>query len=191
MEKDSLTLALEEYISSTKKNDYKSIVDSLYPGIFKLMPKKIMLKLMKESFENDPVTNYIDTFKIHQMSDIFEIDKQYFSKVEYYLEMKIDRNEDVLTKIMNDESIDYKEHDKDMQSQIDFMIRLLKAKYGEQCVKYDKQEDEFRVWQLNTMLAVYEENQWKFVRWMTGSIYKRIFPERTVKKLATRFFIMD
>jgi hypothetical protein len=191
MDSQSLSLALETYISFTKKNDYNSIVNYLYSGLFKLVPKNVLLKLMKESFENDPVSNYIDTFSIHRISEIFQIDKKFFSKVEYYLELKIDRNEDVLAKIMNDESIDYIEHDVEMQSQIDFMLKLLKAKYGEDCVKYNKQEDEFRIWQLNTMLAIYEENEWKFVRWMTGNMYKRIFPERTVKKLATRFYLLD
>lgn len=191
MDKESLTLALHDYISFTKNNDYKSIVNSLYSGLFKLVPKDALLEMMKESFENDPVTDYIDTFSIHSTSDIFEIDKHFFSKVEYHIELKVDRNEDVLTKILNDESIDYNQHDKDMQSQIDIMLGLLKIKFGEEQVKYDPDKDEFRVWQLNTMLAIFENEEWKFVRWMTGSMYKRIFPERTVKKLATRFFLMD
>ena len=85
MDSQSLSLALETYISFTKKNDYNSIVNYLYSGLFKLVPKNVLLKLMKESFENDPVSNYIDTFSIHRISEIFQIEKQFFSKVEYYL----------------------------------------------------------------------------------------------------------
>ena len=191
MNEYSLQIALEDYISSTKKNDYKSIVNYLYSGIFKMVPKKEITKQLRNSFKDDVITNYIDTFSIHSMSPIFNIDNYSFSKIKYYLEMKIDRHEDVLTKIIKNESIDYDEHTKDMKQQIRIMLKLLKSVYGDSHVKYDKENDEFRIWQLNTMLAIYEDEQWKFIRWMSGSVYKRIFPEGIVKKLATKFYLTD
>ena len=191
MNEYSLQIALEDYISSTKNNDYKSIVNYLYSGIFKIVPKKEITKQLKNSFKDDVITNYIDTFSIHSMSPIFNIDNYSFSKIKYYLEMKIDRHEDVLTKIIKNESIDYDEHTKDMKQQIRIMLKLLKSVYGDSHVKYDKENDEFRIWQLNTMLAIYEDEQWKFIRWMSGSVYKRIFPEGIVKKLATKFYLTD
>lgn len=191
MNEHSLQIALEDYISSTKKNNYKSIVNYLYSGIFKIVPKKEITKQLKNSFKDDVITNYIDTFSIHSMSPIFNIDNYSFSKIKYYLEMKIDRHEDVLTKIIKNESIDYDEHTKDMKQQIRMMLKLLKSVYGDSHVKYDKENDEFRIWQLNTMLAIYEDEQWKFIRWMSGSVYKRIFPEGIVKKLATKFYLTD
>lgn len=191
MNEYSLQIALEDYISSTKNNDYKSIVNYLYSGIFKMVPKKEITKQLKNSFKDDVITNYIDTFSIHSMSPIFNIDNYSFSKIKYYLEMKIDRHEDVLTKIIKNESIDYDEHTKDMKQQIRIMLKLLKSVYGDSHVKYDKENDEFRIWQLNTMLAIYEDEQWKFIRWMSGSVYKRIFPEGIVKKLATKFYLTD
>ncbi|MBK8353170.1 MAG: hypothetical protein IPL21_16370 [Saprospirales bacterium] len=191
MNEHSLQIALEDYISSTKNNDYKSIVNYLYSGIFKMVPKKEITKQLKNSFKDDVITNYIDTFSIHSMSPIFNIDNYSFSKIKYYLEMKIDRHEDVLTKIIKNESIDYDEHTKDMKQQIRIMLKLLKSVYGDSHVKYDKENDEFRIWQLNTMLAIYEGKQWKFIRWMSGSVYKRIFPEGIVKKLATKFYLTD
>ena len=191
MNEHSLQIALEDYISSTKNNDYKSIVNYLYSGIFKIVPKKEITKQLKNSFKDDVITNYIDTFSIHSMSPIFNIDNYSFSKIKYYLEMKIDRHEDVLTKIIKNESIDYDEHTKDMKQQIRMMLKLLKSVYGDSHVKYDKENDEFRIWQLNTMLAIYEDEQWKFIRWMSGSVYKRIFPEGIVKKLATKFYLTD
>ena len=191
MNEYSLQIALEDYISSTKKNDYKSIVNYLYSGIFKMVPKKEITKQLRNSFKDDVITNYIDTFSIHSMSPIFNIDNYSFSKIKYYLEMKIDRHEDVLTKIIKNESINYDEHTKDMKQQIRIMLKLLKSVYGDSHVKYDKENDEFRIWQLNTMLAIYEDEQWKFIRWMSGSVYKRIFPEGIVKKLATKFYLTD
>lgn len=191
MNEHSLQIALEDYISSTKKNNYKSIVNYLYSGIFKMVPKKEITKQLKNSFKDDVITNYIDTFSIHSMSPIFNIDNYSFSKIKYYLEMKIDRHEDVLTKIIKNESINYDEHTKDMKQQIRIMLKLLKSVYGDSHVKYDKENDEFRIWQLNTMLAIYEDEQWKFIRWMSGSVYKRIFPEGIVKKLATKFYLTD
>lgn len=191
MNEHSLQIALEDYISSTKNNDFKSIVNYLYSGIFKMVPKKEITKQLKNSFKDDVITNYIDTFSIHSMSPIFNIDNYSFSKIKYYLEMKIDRHEDVLTKIIKNESIDYDEHTKDMKQQIRIMLKLLKSVYGDSHVKYDKEKDEFRIWQLNTMLAIYEDEQWKFIRWMSGSVYKRIFPEGIVKKLATKFYLTD
>ncbi|HUM52740.1 MAG TPA: hypothetical protein PK431_13035 [Chitinophagales bacterium] len=191
MNEHSLQIALEDYISSTKKNNYKSIVNYLYSGIFKIVPKKEITKQLKNSFKDDVITNYIDTFSIHSMSPIFNIDNYSFSKIKYYLEMKIDRHEDVLTKIIKNESINYDEHTKDMKQQIRIMLKLLKSVYGDSHVKYDKENDEFRIWQLNTMLAIYEDEQWKFIRWMSGSVYKRIFPEGIVKKLATKFYLTD
>lgn len=191
MNEHSLQIALEDYISSTKNNDYKSIVNYLYSGIFKMVPKKEITKQLKNSFKDDVITNYIDTFSIHSMSPIFNIDNYSFSKIKYYLEMKIDRHEDVLTKIIKNESINYDEHTKDMKQQIRMMLKLLKSVYGDSHVKYDKENDEFRIWQLNTMLAIYEDEQWKFIRWMSGSVYKRIFPEGIVKKLATKFYLTD
>lgn len=191
MNEYSLQIALEDYISSTKNNDYKSIVNYLYSGIFKMVPKKEITKQLKNSFKDDVITNYIDTFSIHSMSPIFNIDNYSFSKIKYYLEMKIDRHEDVLTKIIKNESINYDEHTKDMKQQIRMMLKLLKSVYGDSHVKYDKENDEFRIWQLNTMLAIYEDEQWKFIRWMSGSVYKRIFPEGIVKKLATKFYLTD
>ena len=67
MNEHSLQIALEDYISSTKNNDYKSIVNYLYSGIFKMVPKKEITKQLKNSFKDDVITNYIDTFTVcHQ-----------------------------------------------------------------------------------------------------------------------------
>ena len=177
MNEHSLQIALEDYISSTKKNDYKSIVNYLYSGIFKMVPKKEITKQLKNSFKDDVITNYIDTFSIHSMSPIFNIDNYSFSKIKYYLFNYFLKINYIFKQNLSQNGIS--------------RLGLWKSVYGDSHVKYDKENDEFRIWQLNTMLAIYEDEQWKFIRWMSGSVYKRIFPEGIVKKLATKFYLTD
>jgi hypothetical protein len=183
--------SLVQYIYACKNADVESTVNLLYDGIYKLISKEKLIDSLKKTFSNDSILDFMKDFSIHKISSIFEIDHIYFAKVEYYLEMEIDRNEDILTKIADDAIIDYDEHDKEMKNQIEFMLTMLKAVYGEEHVKFDTDLDCFLIWQLNTMLAINENGKWKFIRWLPGSVYQRIFPKKIVKKLATRFFLMD
>ncbi len=186
-----LESSLEQYILACNNADVEGTVNLLYEGIYKLVSKETLIESLNKSFSTDSILDYMKDFSIHNISSIFEIDSIYFAKVEYYLELEIDRNEDILKKITEDAIIDYEEHTKEMQNQIEFMLTMLKNVYGEEHVKYDANLDSFLIWQLNTMLAVNEKGKWKFIRWLPGKVYQRIFPKTIVKKLATRFFLMD
>ena len=183
--------SLEQYIQACKNEDVEATVNLLYEGIYKIIGKDVLIENLKNAFSTKSILDFMKDFSIHKISSIFEIDHIYFAKVEYYLEMEIDRNEDILKKITEDVIIDYEEHDKGMQNQIEFMLTVLKTVYGDEHIKYDPASDSFIIWQLNTMLAVNENGKWKFIRWLPGSVYQRIFPKKIVKKLATKFFLMD
>ncbi|MBK8845265.1 MAG: hypothetical protein IPO27_01415 [Bacteroidetes bacterium] len=127
------------------------------------------------------------------VSGIFEIDKMQFSKIEYSLRMRLDREEDMLQRIIAEETINDKKYEHKRKKTVKFMLNVLKGRYGDDNVEYDKKADAYFLTIISTMLAIKSGagHDWKFIKWMNGTVYKRIFPEGIVKKLATRFYLMD
>lgn len=188
-----LTHDIEVFMLGSKLNDIDTILNYLYEGVFKITNRQELKKRMKETFKNNPWSDFITNQSIDKISEVFTVKELHFVKIEYSTDMRIDRADDMLRRIMEEEAIDTAKYEKDKKKQVKFLLSALGMHYGEENVKYNKSEDAFEIHSPQIMLAVFTETNkhWKFVKWMSGSVYKRIFPEGVVKKIATRFYILD
>lgn len=188
-----LTHDIEVYMLASRLNDIETILNYLYEGVFKITNRDEIKKRMKEAFKNNTWNDYITNQSIGKVSEVFSVKELHFAKIEYSTDMRIDRSDDMLRRIMEGEVIDTAKYEKDKRKHVKFLLSALGIQYGEENVKYDKSEDAFEIHSTQIMLAVFAEGNkhWKFVKWMSGSVYKRIFPEGVVKKIATRFYIFD
>jgi len=187
--KEALEKDIDAYIRISQANNFEGVVDYMYPGIFKLIPKEMLLEKMKESFNGSSYNDYVDGFFISAMSDIVEINQSLFCKVTYVINLKTDPHSHLVKQLLEGEDVNYDSID----DYLSFTLSLLTTVYGEGNVKYDEGEACFRIQQINEMLAVYEKgfDTWKLIKYGNGSMFKRLFPAKTVKKLSTYFFLMD
>jgi hypothetical protein len=187
--KEALNRDLERYIQLTEAGDFEQVMDYIYPGLYKLVPRQMLLDKFKEAFEGSDMSDYTDGFFVSDVSKPVEVEGMVFYKVKYVINLKAAAHSSLVQRIIAGEEINYDEVDNEQE----FMLQVMEAVYGSGNVKYDANEACFRIQQMNEMLAVYENgfDTWKFIKYSSGPMYKRIFPPKVVKKLAAYFFIMD
>lgn|GEM_PF-4039769 len=186
---EALHYDLDRYIQLTESGDFEKVMDYIYPGLYKLIPRQLLLDRFKEAFEGSDISDYTDGFFISNVSAPVEVDRMIVYKVTYIINLKAAAHSSLVQRLMDGEEINYDEVD----SEQEFMMNMMEAVYGSGNVKYDADEACFRVQQINEMLAIHENgfDSWKFIKYGSGALYKRIFPPNVVKKLAAYFFLTE
>lgn len=186
---EALHYDLDRYIQLTESGDFEKVMDYIYPGLYKLVPRQLLLDKFKEAFEGSDISDYTDGFFVSDISKPVEVEDMVFYKVKYVINLKADPHSGLVQQVLKGEDVSYDV----MDITNDLMFTLMEATYGSGNVKYDEGEGCFRVQLINEMLAIYEDgfDSWKFIKYGSGALYKRIFPPNVVKKLAAYFFLTD
>lgn len=184
---------LEKFIELTMQGRFSELAEYIYPSLFKIVPKKVLVQKMEEAFQGDRMNDLIVAFHIQEISDPVEIKGSLYCKCDYYIRLRADRHVDILDHILKDQPISHAAYEKDRLGQVKYTLKLMKARFGDDAVKYDSRDDCFYIDRFSASLAILDPGAktWKFIRWGSGSLYQRLFPEDVVKKLATRFYLLD
>lgn len=186
---EALQYDLDRYIQLTESGDFEKVMDYIYPGLYRLVPRQLLLDKFKEAFDGSDMSDYTDGFFVSYISKPIGVEDMVFYKVKYVINLKADPHSGLVQQVLKGEDVSYDV----MDITNDLMFTLMEATYGSGNVKYDEGEGYFKVQLINEMLAIYEDgfDSWKFLKYGSGAMYKRIFPPNVVKKLAAHFFLTD
>ena len=71
---EALHYDLDRYIQLTESGDFEKVMDYIYPGLYKLVPRQLLLDKFKEAFEGSDISDYTDGFFVSDISKLVEVE---------------------------------------------------------------------------------------------------------------------
>lgn len=147
------------------KEDYDGVLLLTYPGIFEVVPKKLLREKIISSFDDEETSMSIDSFEINKIGQLINHDAGRFVQVDYTTLMSMRMKE--------------RERDEEKeQERIAFMLRMLKAFYGQGNCWFDETTHCFCFYQQRAMVGIEDAKspQWTFMTYQAGGEMDRFIP---------------
>lgn len=91
---ESLEKRVDAFLDVNQQLDFEGIMDYTYPKVFDLAPRSQMVKLLKESFNNEEMKISLDSLKVIKIHPVFEMDGGSYAKIDYSMVMFMDPKDD-------------------------------------------------------------------------------------------------
>jgi hypothetical protein len=168
--KDSaLNRRMAEFVQASKVLDVPGIMDYLYPRIFEIAPRHILVQEMQKTFQSEDVILKMDSIKIIGAEPITVAGPASFTRFQTYTVMQL--------KMVEKDSL---AEDHQMQ-----YLELFKAQFGKDNVRYNGETGFFSIRSIKFALAIkdrYSKNLWTFVNQEQNKVLKKLLPAAVVKK---------
>jgi hypothetical protein len=168
---ESMKIEAEKAFTNTYELNYNKILDGTYPKVFEILDRKLMLQVLKSTFEgNEEMSiklNKVDpNFKF---GEIFSIGNQKFCFIDHDLSLTLIMKE----KMKSDEA--------------EMMLSLFKTAMETEDITYNKKERSFTINKVSTMIAIsdeYTKNEWKFINKDKNNVLaKKLFSDEVIERL--------
>lgn len=163
---------LDEYFQATEAKDWNKVVDMVYPKLFTLVKKEDMVRLFADMEGNGMVFQMKD-FKVNSISEALAHEGERFALVDYSAGMNIRFT-----------SAAYQD-----SSMVNVLQASFAATYGEENVRYQKEDNSFDIQAEKTMFAIAPEGSadWAFMENNPGQegLLGTLIPEVVREKLGS------
>ena len=148
--KSSLNDFLEEYAAANKSKDFPKVLDMIYPKLYEIVPKEMMLAQFESMEGETGMTFEMPNFEITNISEAFNHEDETFVHIDYMLDMSI-----TMPDMPPHEHEDGEEHDEAAEDDgmREFMVAMMEMKYGEGNVKMGD-DGVIHLKDFNTMYAI-------------------------------------
>lgn len=168
--KDSaLNRRIAEFMQVSKEKDFDKTMDYIYPRIFEIAPRKVMVEEMTKAFNSTEMTITMDNLKALKAEAITTAGATQFTRFQYDVSFSIRFNKKDST-------------EEDMAASY---LELLKAQFGKGNVTYSGETDIFQIRSIKYSLAIkdrYSKNIWTFVNQEQSKMLRKLLPAALVKK---------
>ena len=170
-----------EFFDATKEKDVVRIVDYMYPKLFELVPKDILIQTMEESMEKElgGITFYEE--KIDSISAEIIIDDSRFAVIDYRFFMSMD-----VEQYKPEEAGD----STNLIDVIEFTMEMLKLTHGEENVNLDETGSKIDINVITKAFAIQSNTDpsWKFIEYKPESLdfMKQILPKEALELAAKK-----
>ncbi|HUR67356.1 MAG TPA: hypothetical protein VMZ03_13480 [Chitinophagaceae bacterium] len=172
---NTLTQRLNEFMKANDEMNLEKVLDYTYPKIYTIAPRAEVLKVMRQTFDNDQVKVDIDSMKVDSLYPVFKLGKGSYAKVKYSMLMLMN------FKVTKDSA------DTGGAAQTEMIRQSLAQQYGEENVRMDdKGIIHIRV--KSPMVAIKDElsKEWTFVNIKEGdAMTEKMLSKELREKLAT------
>ncbi|MCB0550590.1 MAG: hypothetical protein KDD19_23675 [Phaeodactylibacter sp.] len=166
----AIQLRLDAYFQATESKDWNKVVDMVYPKLFNLVEKKDMVQLFAD-MEGNGMVFQMNDFSVHRISAPVTHEGERFALVSYSAGMNLKFT-----------SAAYQDSS---------MVSILRASfvttYGDENVRYNKEDNSFDIQAVKTMFAIAPEgaDQWSFMENNPGQegMLGALIPEAVREKL--------
>lgn len=176
-DKADIQKTLEVYLKAVEQKDYTTVVDYLYPKLFNIAPKKMMLQAMAEMSNDTNITITMHSSIIKNISKTYLLDNVKYLLVKYSFKM---------TMLLKNNISDANVRDDGSMDVADFTYKLMKGKYGEHNITFDKAKSEIEIFINNEMYAINDPAYpgWKFLEKKDEMqpLLQQILPKKVLKK---------
>lgn len=177
-DKDEIKRIFIDYFQTVEQRDNAKTLNYIYPEVFRHFPKDRMLEAMDKMKADTTTATTMGDAVVASISETLEIDGVKYALIRYSFRM-------TMTMMTADENsnIDQEEN----FNSADFTYEMLKEKYGEKNVNYDREHNKLDVNVTNEMYAInapaYKE--WKFLEKKESMkpVLEKLLPKKVLKKL--------
>jgi hypothetical protein len=177
-DKDEIKRIFDDYFQTVEQRDNAKTLNYIYPELFYHFPKERMLEAMDKMKADKTTAVTMDDLSVASISETLEIDGVKYAVIKYSFRMTM-----IIMKVDENSNNDREE---DLNS-TDFTYEMLKEKYGEKNVNYDREHNTLDVNVTNEMYAInapaYKE--WKFLEKKESMkpMLEKLLPKKVLKKL--------
>lgn len=172
---DGYEAAIEErftaYGSFTESGEHDKLLDYFYPGLFKIMPRELLLAQLNEMANHPDLQLYSSNFHLRNIGEPIEDEGNTYTRVDFSYQLLVGFKPDAAG-------------DQDF---IDATFEALSIKHGQQRVKYDPANQTIKVRVHKRLLAIYPESQleWYFLEYegQQATLWENLIPSHIRRQL--------
>lgn len=142
------------YLGHLMKQEFTEAVEYLYPELFQVASKELMIETLEQTFNNPDISVSITLPKIHDIGEIRKIDSAYYCKLNYshYLNMVFNNSDSTMTQ----EEIDSRDN---------LTLTNLEGTFGVENVSYDASNSSYEILSAKDCYAKSQDGKtnWKFI----------------------------
>jgi hypothetical protein len=166
-DKSNISKRLEEYTQMTNKGNWKELVEFIYPGLFKVVPKESMIGVFS-SFSSMGIKMSMDEMNVKSYEMLGKMNGETFVAIPYNTQV-------------------YMTFSGDATSSMEMVKEQMILQFGVENVTIDEDENRLSFAPDKTMLAIYieKDKDWYFIEYEANKqeIFNQIIPEEIVEKL--------
>lgn len=179
LDKIEILKAEEAYFESVKAKDNQKTIEYLYPKLFDIYPKDMLIKAMNSMYEDTTMVFNFDNSKIIKMSNVETVDGVKYALLKYSYVLTIEFIEKSIDTTQNEEDVSF-----DMK---EILLQVMKNDHGEKNVTFDKTKKIMTVNATNELYAINDPKYsgWKFLekKEKLAPIIEKLLPIKKLKKL--------
>lgn len=168
--KDSaLNRRIAEFMQISKDRDFEKTMDYIYPRIFEIAPRSMMVAEMTKALNSPEMTITMDSLRALKAEPITTAGTTQFTRFQYDVSF----------------SIHFNKEDSTAEDMAASYLELLKAQFGKGNVTYSGETDIFQIRSVKYSLAIkdrYSKNIWTFVNQEQSKMLRKLLPAALVKK---------
>jgi len=92
-DKQALETVTEDYIESLAQKDWRASFNFIYPGVFELIDKEVMLEMIDELINDDKIDFSVNNVALDNIGDIKTFDGGMYSNINYTVDFKLTMKE--------------------------------------------------------------------------------------------------
>lgn len=178
-DKDEIKKAFEVYFQTVEQKNNAKTLDYLYPKLFEHFPKNKMLQAMNRMKSDTTMITTVQNPSVANISETMDVDGIKYALIKYTFQM-------TMTLIVTQEESDSDEPEEE-ENPAEFAYEMLKEKYGEENVVYDRDNNKLDTNVTNEMYAIHDPAYagWKFLEKKDSMkpILEKLLPKSVLKKL--------
>ncbi|PWJ44219.1 hypothetical protein [Sediminitomix flava] len=173
--KEEIEDDFNDYLSAIISKDFEKSMEYLTPEFFEYIPKKTLLMVMEQTFNNPTLEYELKNPKIIQIEDAQKIDEKYYSFLTY--------SNEILMRFLVEE----KESKKDKRLRIKILQSSLDQSFGKGNVVYNEETDFFELKSIKKVYAISSDGvaDWKFLvlEEKQKPLLSKILPKELLEKI--------
>jgi len=176
-DKDEIKKTFEKYFQAIELKDNSKSLDYIYPKFFDHFPKDRMLEAMDRMKADTTIIITMDNPHVTSISETLELNGIKYARIDYSFKM-------TMAILATEDETESTEKD---FNQADVTYEILKEKYGDKNVVYDRETSKLDINVTNAMYAINDPAypDWKFLEKKENlkPLLEKILPKGIVKKL--------
>jgi len=155
------------FLQSMAGEDYDGILLLTYPGIFDMVPKKILREKIASTFQSEDMAITMDVFDINYISKAIVAEDGRYVRVDYTLLMSL--------KIKEDLTLDEERR----AEKKELFLKSFKVAYGKNQFWFEELTQSYCFHKKNSMIAIENEKspQWTFLTYQPGAAMEMFIPK--------------
>jgi len=172
--KTEIKTAFDGYFATLKSKDNTAAMDYIYPKLFDMVPKQMMIELMDQMYADTTMEIWFDNPQLQDISEIVKVEDGRYALVSYSFQMYI-------------KLLEVDETEGEEESVIAMTHSMYNQMFGVENVKLLEGENTFSIFTENKLISINDEltEGWKFLEKneTMAPLLQQILPAEVLEKL--------